>query len=158
MEPFEQVVERHGTTVLRVARAVVGPDLADDVWAETFLAALRAYPGLPAGSTVEAWLVTIAHRKGIDALRARSRAAVPAGAPPDRGNDRDLPGGWERDLWEAVATLPVRQRQAVAYHYLAGLPHREVAALVGGSEQASRKAASEGVAKLRRLYREESRA
>ena len=42
--PFEVIVERHGATVLRVARAVVGPADADDAWSETFLAALKAYP------------------------------------------------------------------------------------------------------------------
>lgn len=157
MEPFDTVVSRHGTTVLRVCRAVVGPDLAEDVWAETFLAALRAYPQLPRGSNVEAWLVTIAHRKAIDALRARSRRPRPTAATADRADHRDLPGGWERDLREAVAALPERQRQAIAYHYLGGLPYAEVAALIGGSEQSVRKAASDGVARLRRLYREGSR-
>src|SRR5436190_1062659 len=54
LEPFEAVVRRHGPAVLRVCRAVVGPDAADDAWSETFLAALRAYPELPPGSNVEA--------------------------------------------------------------------------------------------------------
>ncbi|MDQ3342552.1 MAG: RNA polymerase subunit sigma-24, partial [Actinomycetota bacterium] len=51
-EPFELVVERHGPTVLRVCRAVVGPDSAEDAWSETFLSALRAYPRLRPGSNV----------------------------------------------------------------------------------------------------------
>lgn len=46
-EPFERVVGRHGPTVLRVCRAVLGPTDAEDAWAETFLAALQAYPVLP---------------------------------------------------------------------------------------------------------------
>ena len=84
-EPFEDVVARHGPLVLRVCRAVLGPAGADDAWSETFLAALRAYPTLRPDSNVEAWLVTIAHRKAIDQLRAAARRAVPAG---------DLPDGW----------------------------------------------------------------
>ena len=72
LEPFDTVVRRHGPAVLRVCRAVVGPDAADDAWSETFLAALRAYPELPPGSNVEAWLVTIARRKAVDQLRAAS--------------------------------------------------------------------------------------
>ncbi|NTW41935.1 MAG: RNA polymerase sigma factor, partial [Cellulomonadaceae bacterium] len=81
--PFETVVTRHGPTVLRVCRAVVGPVDADDAWAETFLAALRAYPTLPDDANVEAWLVTIAHRKAIDVVRATGRRAVPVGDLPD---------------------------------------------------------------------------
>ena len=60
--PFEAVVAQHGATVLRVVHAVVGHTDADDAWSETFLAALNAYPHLPADANVEAWLVTIAHR------------------------------------------------------------------------------------------------
>ena len=40
--PFERVVADHGAVVLRVCRAVVGPHDAEDVGAETFLAALAA--------------------------------------------------------------------------------------------------------------------
>ena len=42
MKTFEHVVAEHGTTVLRVCRAIVGPADADDAWSETFLAAMRA--------------------------------------------------------------------------------------------------------------------
>jgi DNA-directed RNA polymerase specialized sigma24 family protein len=48
---------------------LLGPVDADDAWSETFLSALRAYPRLPADANVEAWLVTIAHRKAIDLIR-----------------------------------------------------------------------------------------
>ena len=68
--PFEKVVKEHGDTVLRVCRVLLADHDADDAWSETFLAAIRAYPGLPGTANVEAWLVTIAHRKAIDVTRA----------------------------------------------------------------------------------------
>lgn len=151
-EPFEAIVVRHGARVLRVCRAVVGPEHADDAWSETFLAALRAYPDLRPGSDVRAWLVTIAHRKAVDILRRRARAPVPVGTLPERPSSGSQPGGWERDLWEALGDLTERQRQAVAYHHLAGLPFAEVAEILGGTEAAARKAASDGVKALRRGY------
>ena len=86
-QPFENVVEQHGKTVLRVCRVVLGAQDAEDAWSETFLAALRAYPGLPETANVEAWLVTIAHRKAIDVLRARKRQPAPAGELADAGRD-----------------------------------------------------------------------
>ena len=76
--PFETVVARHGPTVLRVCRAVLGPVDADDAWSEAFLAAMKAYPDLPADANVEAWLVTIAHRKAIDVTRVAARRAIPS--------------------------------------------------------------------------------
>jgi RNA polymerase sigma factor (sigma-70 family) len=153
LEPFETAVRRHGPTVLRVCRAVVGPDSADDAWSETFLAALRAYPALPPGSNVEAWLVTIAHRKAVDQLRAAARRAVPVAELPDAPTALGLPGAADGELWAALAALPEKQRQTVAYHHLAGLPYAEVAALVGGTPEAARRAAADGVAALRRTYR-----
>ncbi len=151
-EPFERIVDRHGGTVLRVCRAVIGPADAEDAWSETFLAALRAYPELPAGANVEAWLVRIAHNKAIDVLRSRARTAVPVAQTPEGRSSVGLPGTADCQLWADVAALPQRQRQAVAYHYLAGLPHRDVAAILGGSTDAARRAAADGIAALRRTY------
>jgi RNA polymerase sigma factor (sigma-70 family) len=154
-QPFEAVVSKHGATVLRVCRAVLGPADADDAWSETFLAALRAYPDLPEGANVEAWLVTIAHHKAIDITRATARRAVPVAQTPD---DTAAPGadgvvdGLDGDLAAAVARLPAKQKQAVAYHYLAGLPYADIAAILGGSTDAARRAAADGIAALRRAY------
>jgi len=150
--PFEELVEEYGPTVLRVCRAVLAQPDADDAWSETFLAALRAYPDLAEGANIEAWLVTIAHRKAIDVLRAQSRRAVPVAAIAE---GRSATEGWEPsddNLWAALRALPIKQRQAVAYHHLAGLPYAEVAALVGGSTDAARRAANDGIRALRRHY------
>lgn len=147
---FEAIVVEHGPTVLRVCRAVVGFAEADDAWSETFLSALKAYPDLPVDANVEAWLVTIAHRKAVDAVRSRGRRAIPTDQLPDQPRppepDRD------DDLAAALAGLPDKQRHAVAYHHLAGLPYAEVAAILGGSTDAARRAAADGIAALRRTY------
>ena len=147
--PFEAIVAAHGPVVLRVCRAVLGPADADDAWSETFLAALRAYPGLPGDANVEAWLVRIAHNKAMDATRAAARRAVPVPDLPERPS-ADGPGQRDLDLYAALAALPRKQREAVAYHYLAGLPYAEVATITGGSAEAARKSASDGIARLRR--------
>jgi RNA polymerase sigma factor (sigma-70 family) len=147
--PFEALVEQYGSVVLRVCRAVVGPVDADDAWSETFLAALRAYPDLPPDANVEAWLVTIAHRKAIDITRSAARRATPVAEVADRVVT-DTPK--DDGLWAALAELPDKQRHAVAYHYLAGLPYRDVAAVLGGSVDAARRAAADGIAALRRTY------
>jgi RNA polymerase sigma factor (sigma-70 family) len=151
--PFEAIVARHGATVLRVCRALLGPAAAEDAWSETFLAALQAYPDLRPDSNVEAWLVTVARRKAIDHLRADARRAVPTSDVPEQPSSDGVPGGWESDLWDALRALPLKQREAVAYHHLAGLPYVEVAEIVGGTPAAARRAAADGVAALRRTYR-----
>ncbi len=151
-QPFEKIVADHGATVLRVCRVLLaGPD-ADDAWSETFLAALRAYPGLPETANVEAWLVTIAHRKAIDVLRARRRHPVPVGEPPEAPTTLSVPGTDDTGLWQAVRELPDKQRQAVAYHYVAGLPYAEIAEILGGTIDAARRAAADGIRNLRKNY------
>ena len=149
VKPFEQVVAEHGPMVLRVCRAVLGSADAEDAWSETFLAALKAYPDLPADANVQAWLVTIAHRKAIDVTRAQARHPLPVGEIPDRP---DRPTTWDGDLWDALARLPDKQRAAVAYHYLAGLPYREIAEITGGTAEAARRAAADGIKALRATY------
>jgi RNA polymerase sigma factor (sigma-70 family) len=152
VRPFEEMVAEHGVTVLRVCRAVVGPDDAEDAWSETFLSALRAYPDLPADANVEAWLVTIAHRRALDVGRARSRRATPTDTLPERAATHADPADRDPDLWPALARLPDKQRQAVAYHHIAGLPFADVAILLGNSPAAARRAAADGIKTLRSLY------
>jgi RNA polymerase sigma factor (sigma-70 family) len=155
VQPFEKVVEQHGGTVLRVCRVLVGSHDAEDAWSETFLSALRAYPDLPADANVEAWLVTIAHRRALDVGRARSRRAIPVDSPPDRPSTRADPTARYPDLWAALQRLPDKQRLAVAYHHIAGLPFAEIAELLGNSPDAARRAAADGIKTLRTLYPED---
>ena len=154
-QPFEKVVEEHGRTVLRVCRALLAAPDADDAWSETFLSALRAYRELPETANVEAWLVTIAHRKAIDVLRSRQRQPVPVeeltGALTESPTGLGVPGA-DDGLWQAVRALPDRQRQSVAYHYVAGLPYAEIARILGGTTDAARRAAADGIRNLRRNY------
>ena len=159
LPPFDDVVAQHGPLVLRICRVLVGPSDADDVWSETFLSALRAYPDLRPDSDVRAWLVTIAHHRGVDLLRRRARSAAPSddldgleplGTPPDAVDhvvsDRVV---FDRTLLDAVASLPPKQRAAVAYRYLADLPYAQIAELIGNSEVAARRSAADGIARLR---------
>jgi len=152
LPPFEQVVAEHGSVVLRVCRALLDTVDADDAWSETFLSALKAYPDLRADSNVRGWLVTIAHRKALDRLRVRARQPIPSDSMPDQHSRVGQPATPDDALWRAVRALPDKQRGAVAYHYLADLPYVEVAALLGTSETAARRSASDGIARLRRTY------
>ncbi|OFI36462.1 RNA polymerase subunit sigma [Arthrobacter sp. SW1] len=152
--PFEKVVAAHGAVVLRVCRAVLGAHDAEDAWSETFLSALKAYPELPDDANLQAWLVTIAHRKAIDVLRIRQRQAVPLDELPARESPLGNPGDGHPEVLDAVGQLPPKQRQAVAYHYLAGLPYKEISTLLGVTPEAARRAGADGVKALRAVLTE----
>ncbi len=136
--------------MLRVCRAVLGPHDAEDAWSETFLAAMRAYPNLPEGSNMQAWLVTIAKRKAIDQHRARTRRPAPTDEVPEQPGTE--PKDRDDDLWAALDALPRKQREAIAYHHLAGLPYTHVAELLDNTESAARRAAADGMKKLRATH------
>lgn len=144
---FELVVRRHGTTVLRMCTALLGPGAdAQDAWSETFLAALRAYPGLAKGANLEAWLITIARHKAIDILRANH--PVPVGQLPETVG---LPEGLgQLELLESLGSLSELQRKVIGYHYLLGFPYADIPAYLGGSAASLRRAASDGIRVLRK--------
>jgi RNA polymerase sigma factor (sigma-70 family) len=167
--PFEAIVTQHGPMVLRVCRAVLGWADADDAWSETFLSALRAYPDLPADANVEAWLVTIAHRKAIDLARARGRRAIPvaeaaefadaapaaagaglAGTGLSGAETADADALPDEQLWTLVAQLPDKQRVAVTLRFVADSAYAEIAEVMGTSEQAARRNVHEALKRLRK--------
>lgn len=150
--PFESVVEAHGALVWRVCRALLGEADADDAWAETFLAALRAYPGLAPGSNVTGWLVTIAHRKALDSIRATKRRAAPTADVPATAMTPTGTAADHDDLWRAVAALPFKQRSAVVHRHLAGFSYDEIAELLGSSPAAARRSVADALANLRRHH------
>lgn len=143
----------HGPTVLRVCRALLPPADAEDAWSETFLAALRAYPDLRPDSNVEAWLVTIARRKTIDARRSGARRPSTVPLEPELATSDGAAPPWsgDADVWTALRRLPVRQREAIVYHHVAGLPYAAIAAILGTTEAAARRAAADGVKRLRAM-------
>lgn len=147
--PFQRFLDDHREEVWRFLRTVAGPAEADDCFQETFIAALRAYPRLRADSDLRAWVLTIAHRKALDAHRRRARLPVPAGdALPDAAAPEQPPVADEQ-LWAAVRELPERQRAAVALRFLADMAHSDIAAAIGCSEQAARRSLHEGLTRLR---------
>jgi DNA-directed RNA polymerase specialized sigma24 family protein len=150
LPPFQAFLDAQRETVFRYLVAMIGPNDAEDVFQETFISALRAYPRLRPDSNLRAWALTIAHRKAIDFIRARKRrplpveevpevAAVHDGGPPDGG-----------DVWAAARDLPASQREALLYRFAADLPYSDVAAALGTTEEAARQRVSEGIRQLRK--------
>ncbi|WP_320672708.1 RNA polymerase sigma factor [Patulibacter defluvii] len=146
--PFDTIVERHGPALLRFCVARLGRDHGEDAFQETLLAALRHYDELRDPEAVAGWLFAIAHRKLVDAVRARDRAPQPS----DRIEEQPAPAApapGVDPIWRRVATLPPKQRQAVALRFLADLPHAQIAVAMGTSPEAARRNLHEGLRRLR---------
>jgi RNA polymerase sigma factor (sigma-70 family) len=154
LPPFQHLVDAHWRDVSRLAHALAGPVDGDDVAQQAWTQALAAYPGLRSTANLRGWLLTITHRCVMDAHRGRARRAVPhddpaslAASPVVAGADTELPDG---DLWDRVASLPGRQREAVVLKYVADLDHPTIAAALGCSPAMSRRLVSDALATLRK--------
>jgi RNA polymerase sigma factor (sigma-70 family) len=148
LPPFQRLLDDHAVGVHRYLVAAVGINDAADVFQETFLAALRAYPDLRSAANLRGWLFTVARNKALDHHRRRAHRPIPVAVVPDEvrfdGVEPTHP------VWDAVRALPERQRQAVLLRYAADLPYVEIGAVMGVSEVAARQHASTGVRALRK--------
>jgi RNA polymerase sigma factor (sigma-70 family) len=162
LPPFQALLDRHSGDVLGFLIAAVGPTDAEDCFQETMISALRGYPRLEDDRNLRGWLLTIAHRKAIDHHRARGRRARPSGDAVEteqldrrRGErttgDPQAALDGRTDLWGAVATLPPKQRSAVALRFACDLRHGEIGAALGITEEAARRNVHEGVKRLREV-------
>jgi RNA polymerase sigma factor (sigma-70 family) len=150
LPPFQAFLDAQREPVFRFLVAMVGPDDAEDAFQETFISALRAYPRLRPGSNLRAWALTIAHRKAIDALRARKRRALPVEDVPETPVEDG--SAMDGEVWRAARSLPSAQRAALLFRFAADLPYSDVAVALGTSEEAARQRVSEGVRRLRKAY------
>jgi RNA polymerase sigma factor (sigma-70 family) len=143
------LLDAHARDVHRFLVATVGRTDADDCYQETWISALRAYPRLRDASNLRSWILTIAHRKAIDHVRARARRPTPVAEVPERAADGAEPED-RPEMWAYVRELPPKQRTAVALRTVADFAYSEIAAVMDTSEEAARRNVHEGLKRLRR--------
>jgi RNA polymerase sigma factor (sigma-70 family) len=151
LPPFQALLDAHATDVHRFLTASVGPAEADDCYQETWISALRAYPRLASAENLRGWLFTIAHRKALDAHRARRRRPLPVGDDLPEPAAEPVPEMAGHDgLWQAVAVLAPKQRVAVALRFIADADYAQIAAMMGTSPDAARANVHAALTRLRR--------
>ncbi|MDR8411668.1 sigma-70 family RNA polymerase sigma factor [Nonomuraea sp. 3-1Str] len=129
MEPLADCFRTHAPLVRSYLRRLVPPGEIDDVTQVVFIEAWLTGHRYDPARSLEAWLLGIARKRGVDHLRAR-KATVPleaAGEPAgDDGRD-DSEGLARRDLVRrALSELPAAQREAIALAYYGDLSQREI--------------------------------
>jgi RNA polymerase sigma-70 factor (ECF subfamily) len=155
---FERFYLRHVDAILGFfARRTRDPELAADLTAETFAAALagrRRYR--PANGAGSAWLYGIAMNKLADAQRrgyAERRACRRLGLERIELDDEDIARiealGETVNATALLQVLPADQRAAISDHVLADRSYREIAAQQQVSEAVVRKRVSRGLAVIR---------
>jgi RNA polymerase sigma factor (sigma-70 family) len=150
--PFQRFLEANRVCVYRFLLVAVGPADADDVFQETFLSALRAYPRVHDGTGLDRWVLKIASRRAIDHHRNGARRPAPVEHFPEVADAPiDDPVDPKDPLWTAVRMLPARQRVAVVLRHVLDRSYADIAEAMGGTEEAARANVSHGTKRLREL-------
>ncbi len=162
---FAVFYRRHVNAVLRFAAARgLAADVAADVVADTFVAALRArHKYRPERANARLWLLTIAARRIADVHRRdasdrrkidrlRSDAIVLTQA--DRSSYEELLVEADTVGLDALADLPLAQQEAIRARVVEDRSYADIAAMMGLSQAATRQNVSRGLAALRRTLKE----
>ena len=155
---FEAFFRRRSEAVLAYFMRRTGdPELAADLMAETFAAALlgaRRFRRRPEPAL--AWLFAIARnkladhgRRGRAADRARRRLGIERVALEDADLARIESSVDATAAWRELDRLPVDQRAAVEAYVIEGREYGEIAAEAGCSEAVVRQRVSRGLRALR---------
>jgi RNA polymerase sigma-70 factor (ECF subfamily) len=163
-EAFGAFYRRHVDEILAFFRVRTGdPELAADLMAETFAAAMLAAPRFrPRREPAVAWLFTIARRKLIDSWRrgrvedaARRKLMMEPMELDDGGLARiDALVDQERDpnpLTELMHRLPTDQREALRLRVLDERDYEDIARELQCSEAVIRQRVSRATRSLRQM-------
>ena len=154
---FEGFYQDEVTRVVR-ACALVTLDRAEaeDIAAEAFARLWAKWGRIEdedhAGGYVYKTAMRLCRRRG-----RRSRRETSSPIREQVGTDEIERSILRADVFDALATLPLRQRQCVVLRDWAGFPTREVAAILGSRESTVRVHLARGRESLRRLLTVEDR-
>jgi RNA polymerase sigma-70 factor (ECF subfamily) len=143
-----------------LVRRCDGATVAEDLTAETFLAAVAAVQRGTVPRLTTAWLIGVARHKLVDHWRRRARDDRNLQAVADGAVEPEDP--WDAHLDAAVARdvlgrLGAHHRSALTLRYLDGLPVPEVAAHLGRTVHATEALLVRARLAFRRAYdREEA--
>ncbi|QJW96340.1 RNA polymerase sigma factor [Frigoriglobus tundricola] len=141
---FARLVERYWDRLYRwLYHLTRDRHAAEDLTQETFLRALAALKTFRPGSNFRAWVFRIGHNNFVNQKRAdrRTKQQLPEDAPAPEGATAESTAE-NREALEvverAVADLPTPFRAALMLAVHEGLSYREVAKVLGTTEETAR--------------------
>ncbi|HUJ23703.1 MAG TPA: sigma-70 family RNA polymerase sigma factor [Bryobacteraceae bacterium] len=158
---FEAILVRYERQVLLTALRLLNRNLEDakDAAQQVFLRLHRSLGQLDESRHFASWLYRITVNVCRDVQRARARRPT---APLEEAGEPAVSESVEetlrkreqmRMIYAALATLPERERAAIALRDLEGLETKEVARILGCSEVTVRSQISNGRVKIRNFVK-----
>jgi RNA polymerase sigma-70 factor (ECF subfamily) len=143
-QAFARLVERYGDRLYRwLYHLTRDRHKAEDLVQETFLKVLGALGSFRPGSNFRAWLFRIGHNNFVNLKRAERRTGAPL---PDDATGTELGGpviaAVDREairvVGRAVEELPLEFREALTLRFEEEMSFREIAAVMGITEETAR--------------------
>ncbi len=128
---FEQFYERELRSVIGLAYALSGSrSAAEDLAQDAFVAAHKNWGKISQYDKPEAWVRRVVANLSVSRFRKTiSEAKAVARLNRDQHVLPELPGEAD-EFWAAVRSLPKRQAQSIALHYLEDRPVTEIAEIL----------------------------
>jgi RNA polymerase sigma factor (sigma-70 family) len=167
MAAFASFYDRYEASVVGYfMRSTADPELAADLTAEVFAAALAAASRYrPVAPTAAGWLFTIAHnalmtslRRGRVQSKARRRVGIRETIAFTSDELERVEASADRDDWviELMERLPAEQREAIRSRVVDERSYSDIATELKTSELVIRKRVSRGLSTLRKQVEEGS--
>lgn len=161
---FTRLFRTLNPAVVRYLTVLGGADLAEDLAAETWVAALRTFRSFEGDEgALRGWLMTIARARWVDAVRSRTRRPeLVTDTTPETPSADDVAAqveiGFSTD-WalSLIASLPADQAEVVTLRVVAQLEVPEVAELTGKTANHVRVLTHRGLKRLAKLLGEKGR-
>ncbi|HOU11970.1 MAG TPA: sigma-70 family RNA polymerase sigma factor [Anaerolineae bacterium] len=136
---FDVLCDRYLPVVYNRLRALLPPDVVDDVTQEVFIAAMRAIGRYRATASFRTWISAIARHKVADFYRARGRQPQTVELDLDI-NDVAEGEGWQEQLRVRLALqrLPEQYQEVLLLRFAEGLPFQDVADALSLSLEATK--------------------
>lgn len=127
---FEKLVRAHAASVHAYARALTNdPWLAEEAVQETFVRAWKYQDSFRGSGSYEGWLLRICRNSMID-LAAKRSTDQPISDVADELVDHDHDGASVTEIDEAMAGLPVGQREVLTLCGVLGYDYESAAELL----------------------------
>ena len=153
---FEDLLRRHERSILRLCFRLLGNWAdAQDAAQDVFMKAFRHLGDFDADKPASPWLYQIAVNTCRDQFRRRKPALELVRNDPPSPEQLAAAGQQQALLLRALDSLGPKERAAVVLRELEGLPTREVAELLGSSDETVRSQVSLAKTRLRAFVERE---
>ncbi len=156
-KPLEEVMREHMLSVFRVAYAVLNDRHdAEDVAQDTFLAYYLTSEEFETEEHIRRWLLAVAVNKAKNLVKsAWKRKNRPMEELDETGAAVGFSTEEDRNLLEAVAELPLKCRTVIHLFYYEDYKVKEIAEMLGVSENTVKSQLHRGRKLLKAILREE---